>query len=272
MKSTIVIFIGIFFFFISCCNQKGFGQNTPLEQTREYYPSDGSAFFDIVYQSDSLEAISVRYFDNGNPLIYPRSTPDWVYDYVFFKKENGIWTHQQTTAYSFPEATIRKNSLEHLTEDEADSISRDFPWGDLPYFFSREDFKYKQQQSILILAHDTTMIDYFKNNTEQFEELRKQVLKIPKEKPEHRWVFITEESSVSPQLINLLLTDVQAESEPNETVPYRIWFNITGERFHNAVGYLFCPDEKERPNIGNKEIGFILTIPIENGWYLFKCL
>lgn len=272
MKSIIVIFIILFCFFIACNSQNVFGQKTPLEQTQQSYFFNNTALFDIVYESDTVVTISVRYYFKEEPLISPRSTIDWTYDYVFYKKENNSWKHQKTTGYSFSEAENFQRYLEQFTEEEADSISRDFPWGELPYFFDLEDFRYKLHQSELILAHDTTMIDYFKKNAEKFEELRKRTVEIHKENPDNRWVYLSEESSFRPQLRDLLLTDVQSESEPNETDPYLIWFNLSGERFHNAVGYLYCPDEKDRPKIGNKIMGYVLTIPIEKGWYLFKCL
>eukprot|EP01034_Spumella_vulgaris_P042287 gene42287-52429_t len=172
----------------------------------------------------------------------------WSYDYAFFTKENDKWLWKSTTAYTYAPAEAINAPLKQLRPAEVDSLlaADDFPFGELPYFGSREAFEYLLGQSSLILAPDSTMMQHFTDNRAAFNELKALVLKTTWEHPEHRWKTQDEESPLGPQLHKLFLSSVDWEGVGAEN-PECLWFTIAGERLHNAMGYLYIENDRYFP-------------------------
>jgi len=149
------------------------------------------------------------------------------------------------------EEIIKKN----LEEDSI--LSRDMVIGQIG---SLADFTANIRSLQLTISPDKELIEHFERQKEKFNALLKEVNSNFADKGTKLRLDIKSDYKIRMQ--EILITVISNPDNENN-----IQFIIGGMN-KNLVGYLYCKDYSNLPQMDSK--GFILIKSLGNGWYLFK--
>lgn len=149
--------------------------------------------------------------------------------------------------------------MEKMTDEQIDNLIKQ----DNETFNSKEDF-YRELKNIkLTLALDDEMIQHFRDNKNEFEKLKNEVINSNYDKGEQSYRKIDIGKIINSDYKKLLITHISTSFNCEKCFEF-----VIGGMLDNTVGYLYIEDKNNLPKMNPSRL--IMLREIGNGWYLFK--
>ncbi len=206
--------------------------------------------FRLISQSESSAVVNITIID---------SLGNGIDTYVHLKK-NKKWRIEAFRALAMTGIIEQvKSEFEALTEIQVDSLIK----VDNENFKSKKDF-YRELGNIkLTLALDETIIEHFKENKEEFEKIRKELLNVEIDKDDQSYGKINLGKEINSDYKDLLLQSISTSYHCEDCIEF-----VIGGMIDNTVGYLYIPSAQLIPKMNPSRL--IMLREIGNGWYIFK--
>ena len=125
-----------------------------------------------------------------------------------------------------------------------------------------EEFVAEIQNMKLTVSSDKDLINHFKKNKAQFENILEHILLDTTIVNKENWRINKKDNEFKMELNKILISSISG-NKTNEIIDFSI-----GGMIDNSVGYFYCKDKNNLPEMSDNR--YIMIRDLGNGWYLYK--
>lgn len=125
-----------------------------------------------------------------------------------------------------------------------------------------DEFVAKIQNMKLIVSSDKNLINHFKENKNQFENILELIFSDTTIVNKENWIISNKDIEFKTKLNKILIPSISGNNR-NEIIDFSI-----GGMIDNSVGYFYCKDKNDLPEMSDNR--YIMIKDLGDGWYLYK--
>jgi hypothetical protein len=125
-----------------------------------------------------------------------------------------------------------------------------------------DEFAAEIQNMKLTVSSDKDLIDHFKENKKQFENILKLILSDTTIVTKENWRINKKDIEFKTDLNKMLISSISG-NETNKMIDFSV-----GGMIDNSVGYFYCKDKNNIPEMSDNR--YIMIKDLGDGWYLYK--